>query len=77
MPPLEKPEQLAEALQISIAELRWLAYHRDAATKVHYYRFTIPKRSGGLRAIWAPFPKLKKAQRWILQNVVERLLVHG
>jgi RNA-directed DNA polymerase len=77
LPPLDKPEQLAEALQISVAELRWLAYHRDVSTKVHYYRFMIPKRSGGLRSIWAPFPKLKKAQRWILGNIVERLLVHG
>jgi hypothetical protein len=77
LPPLDSPQQLAEALGLSVAQLRWLAYHRDAATRVHYYRFTIPKRDGSDRAIWAPLPKLKAAQRWILHNIIERLLVHG
>ena len=58
-------------------QLRWLAYHRDAATRIHYRRFTIPKRDGTERAIWAPLPKLKAAQRWILRNIVEKLPVHG
>jgi hypothetical protein len=77
LPPLDTPAQLAEALGLTVAELRRLAYHRDAATMVHYRRFTIPKRDGSSRAIWAPLPKLKEAQRWILRNIVERLLVHG
>ena len=77
LPPLDTPQQLAEALGLTIPQLRWLAYHRDAAAMVHYRRFVIPKRSGGERAIWAPLPKLKAAQRWILHNVVERLPVHG
>lgn len=77
LPPLDTPQQLAEALGLTIPQLRWLAYHRDAATSIHYRRFTIPKRSGGQRAIWAPLPKLKAAQRWILHNIIERLLVHG
>ncbi len=77
LPPLDSPKQLAEALGLTVAELRWLAYHRDAATTLHYRRFTIPKRDGSTRAIWAPMPKLKDAQRWILRNIVEKLLVHG
>lgn len=77
LPALDNPQQLAEALELSISELRWMAYHREAATKLHYVRFTIPKRNGKERAIWAPLPKLKKAQRWILRNIVEKLLVHG
>jgi len=77
LPPLDKPEKLAEALGLSIPELRFLAFHRDAAESVHYRRFTIPKRDGSERAIWAPMPKLKAAQRWILEHVVERLPVHG
>src|SRR4051812_16076224 len=32
LPPLDSARQLAEALGLSIAELRRLAYHRDAAT---------------------------------------------
>ncbi|MFW5738749.1 MAG: reverse transcriptase family protein [Myxococcota bacterium] len=77
LPPMDKPQQLAEALGVTIPELRWLAYHRDAATSLHYRRFTIPKRDGSERAIWAPMPKLKSAQRWILRNVLEPLPVHG
>lgn len=77
LPPLDSPRQLAEALGLSLPELRWLAFHRDAATRIHYRRFTIPKRDGSERAIWAPMPKLKNAQHWILRNIAEKLLVHG
>lgn len=77
LPPIDRPEKLAEALGLTIPELRWLAFHRDVAESLHYRRFTIPKRDGSERAIWAPLPKLKAAQRWILEHVVERLPVHG
>src|SRR5207237_6208312 len=77
LPSLDSPQQLAEALGLSISQLRWLAYHREAATMIHYRRFTIPKRNGKERPIWAPLPKLKAAQQWIRLNIVEKLLVHG
>ena len=77
LPRLDSPDDLARELGITIGQLRWLAYHRDAAKHIHYRRFTIPKRDGSERAIWAPLPRLKAAQRWILRNVVERLPVHG
>jgi retron-type reverse transcriptase len=77
LPPLDTPQQLAEALGLTIGELRFLAFHREAATRLHYYRFTIPKRGGGERPIWAPMKKLKQAQRWILRHIVERLPVHS
>lgn len=77
LPRIDKPQQLAELLDLSISELRWFTYHREAATRIHYVRFTIPKRDGTERPIWAPLPKLKEAQRWILTNIVERLPVHG
>jgi len=77
LPKLDKPKDLADALEISIADLRWLSYHRDAATSLHYRRFTIPKSDGSERAIWAPMPRLLAVQRWILRNVVEKLPVHG
>jgi retron-type reverse transcriptase len=77
LPPLGSARQLAEALGLTVAEVRRLAYHRDAAAVLNYRRFTVPKRDGSSRAIWAPMPKLKKAQRWILHNIVEKLLVHG
>jgi len=37
----------------------------------------VPKRDGSLRLISAPKPLLKQAQRWIAQNITERLPVHG
>jgi hypothetical protein len=77
LPPLDTPQQLAEAMGLSMVELRWLAYHRDAARSIHYRRFVIPKRGGGERAIWAPLPKLKAAQHWVLRNIAEKLPVHG
>jgi hypothetical protein len=77
LPPLDSAGQLAEALGLSVAELRWMTYHRDVASTIHYRRFTIPKRDGSDRAIWAPMPRLKQAQRWVLRNIVEKLLVHG
>ncbi len=77
LPNITRVKQLAEALELSVSELRWLCYHREAATSSHYIRFEIPKRSGGQRAIWAPMPKLKKVQRWILREILDRLLVHG
>ncbi len=77
LPTLDKPAQLAQALNLSVQNLRWMTYHRDAARMIHYQRFTIPKRSGGERAIWAPSPMLKQAQRWVLREIVERLPVHG
>ncbi len=77
LPALDSPKQLAEALGLTIPQLRWLAYHREVATSLHYHRFTIPKRDGSERAIWAPLPTLKAAQRWILHNIVENLVVHG
>ena len=77
LPPLEKPSQLADALGITIPQLRHLTYHRECAEMIHYRRFTIPKRNGEPRPIWAPLPRLKIAQRWILRSIVERLLIHG
>lgn len=77
LPPLDTAEQLAEALGVSVPQLRWLAYHRDVAASIHYRRFTIPKRDGSARAIWAPLPRLKQVQRWILYHIVERLPIHG
>lgn len=77
LPPLDTPQQLAKALGLTISQLRWLCYHREAATRVHYRRFVIAKRDGSPRPIWAPLPMLKAAQRWVLQHIVARLPVHG
>lgn len=77
LPVITKVAQLCEVLNLSVSELRWLCYQREVASKTHYTRFEIPKRSGGMRAIWAPLPQLKQAQHWILREILERLVVHG
>jgi retron-type reverse transcriptase len=75
LPVLNTPADVANALGVSIQQLRWLAYHSDAATRTHYVKFQIPKRSGGMRTLAAPHKKLKALQHWILANVVGKLPV--
>jgi RNA-directed DNA polymerase len=70
-------EGLASALGLSVARLRWLAYHREVDTGTHYRRWRIPKRDGSLRLISAPKPQLKQAQRWISREITEHLPVHS
>jgi retron-type reverse transcriptase len=73
LPALSTPSDLAIALGISIPRLRWLAFHRDVATRVHYVRFTVPKKSGGQRVLSAPHRSLGRAQRWIFEQIVSKL----
>lgn len=75
LPSLSKPDQVAAALSIPLLRLRWLAFHSEASTVSHYVRFTIPKKSGGVREIWAPQPKLAAAQAWILENILSKVPV--
>ncbi|MGH1342071.1 MAG: reverse transcriptase family protein [Nannocystales bacterium] len=77
LPKLPDAQALAKALELSVQQLRWLAFHREVDTGTHYQRWHVPKRDGSLRLISAPKPLLKKAQRWIAQNITERLPVHG
>jgi retron-type reverse transcriptase len=73
---LASPADVAKALSISISRLRWLAFHSDAAETIHYVRFTVPKKSGGVRELSAPHRDLAAAQRWIFQNIIQRLPTH-
>ncbi len=66
---------MAKALDISVSQLRWLAFHTDAATRIHYVHFTVPKRSGGVRRLSAPHRKLSAAQQWVLHEVLNKLPV--
>ena len=76
LPVLSSPADLAKAMDISISQLRWLAFHSDAPTRVHYVSFDIPKKSGGTRRLSAPHQQLAAAQRWILTNILNLLPVH-
>jgi RNA-directed DNA polymerase len=76
LPPIETAEALSQAMGISLAELRFLSYNRNIFRIHHYQRFTLPKKSGGERAISAPMPRLKRAQYWVLANILEKIPLH-
>jgi retron-type reverse transcriptase len=76
LPILSSPVDIATALNLTIPRLRWLAFHSEAATRSHYVRFTIPKRSGGHRHLFAPHKELAAAQEWILRNVLDKVPTH-
>ncbi len=75
LPVLHAPADVAKALGLTIKQLRWLGFHTEVATRTHYVKFQVPKKSGGTRTLAAPHKKLKTAQHWILENVVNKLPV--
>ncbi len=75
LPVLSSPADIARALDLTIPQLRWLAFHAEAAERTHYVHFDVPKRSGGTRHLAAPHARLAAAQRWILTHILERLPV--
>lgn len=77
LPAWETAAELAAAMDIPIATLRWMTFHREVDTGTHYHSWLVPKRSGGQRTITAPLPQLKELQRWALRNYFEKLAVHG
>ncbi len=77
LPLLSTPADVAAALTLTIPQLRWLAFHTEVATRVHYTSFSVPKKSGGTRTLSAPHRKLALAQRWILANIVGKLPVEA
>jgi RNA-directed DNA polymerase len=76
LPRLGNASELAGAMGISVSELRFLAFSRGASKVTHYVQFTIPKRSGGERLISAPMARLKRAQHWILEQMLEGQRLH-
>lgn len=73
LPRLSTPADVARLLDLSVPELRWLAFFSEATERPHYVPFEVPKRSGGTRQLAAPHRKLKAAQRAILKQILERL----
>jgi RNA-directed DNA polymerase len=68
--------ELATAMGIDLKELRFLAFNRKVSTVSHYRKFYMPKKSGGQRMISAPMPRLKKVQYWILENLLNKVVLH-
>jgi retron-type reverse transcriptase len=73
LPVLSTPADLAGALKVSLSRLRWLAFHADVATRIHYVTFTVPKKSGGTRTLSAPHRTLDAAQRWVHDHILRHL----
>lgn len=76
LPVLNTAAEIAAAMGITVNELRFLAFDRKTSTVSHYVRFQIPKKTGGVRQISAPMPRLKALQHWILQHVLELVATH-
>ncbi len=77
LPALETPLDLAQAMGIALAELKFLSFHREVAHTTHYRRFALPKKTGGVRTISAPMPRLKRAQYWVLDNLLAKVPCHA
>lgn len=73
LPSLGDAAEIAAALGITVNELRFLAFDRKTSTVTHYIRFQIPKKTGGVRQISAPMPRLKAVQHWLLQHILEKV----
>lgn len=76
LPALHTAQDLAQAMGLSLPELRFLAFDRRVSRISHYRRFAMPKKTGGERIISAPMPRLKRSQYWVLDNVLARAPVH-
>ncbi|MDJ0680158.1 MAG: reverse transcriptase domain-containing protein [Xenococcaceae cyanobacterium MO_167.B52] len=76
LPILGNALDIATAMDITVPELRFLAFNRKTSTVSHYIRFKIPKKTGGERLISAPMPRLKRSQYWILEHILNKMPVH-
>jgi hypothetical protein len=76
LPVLSTPADVADALKVTVPRLRWLAYHSEATEILHYIRFTVPKKSGGVRELCAPHEDMAAAQEWVLRNILDKVPLH-
>ncbi|MES2730441.1 MAG: reverse transcriptase domain-containing protein [Bacteroidota bacterium] len=76
LPVLTDAASIAQAMQISVGELRFLTFSREVSKISHYRRFYLPKKTGGQRLISAPMPRLKEAQHWVLAHILALVTVH-
>jgi RNA-directed DNA polymerase len=82
IPAIESVGALAEWLGITAAELRWfadlknLAYKKNQPRLRHYHDRVLAKKSGSIRLIEAPKPRLKQMQRKILTEILETIPCH-
>ena len=75
LPVLATPKDLAAALGIAVPALRWLTFHHESPERTHYVYFEIPKRSGGMRLLASPKRHIRRAQGWVLEQILKKLEV--
>jgi hypothetical protein len=82
VPEVTTPGALADWLGIEPGELDWFAdlkglgYKRNQPLLHHYHYRVLAKRSGGVRLIESPKPRLKELQRRILADILDRVPPH-
>ena len=82
IPPIESVGALADWLLLEYGELDWFADlkglgYTDHRPRLRHYHYRIlSKRSGGLRLIEIPKRRLKKLQRQILSEILDRIPPH-
>ncbi len=82
IPSITNAGELAEWLLLTIGELEWFAdlkglgYKRETPRLRHYCYHIASKRSGAIRLIEAPKPRLKKLQQRILAGILEKIPFH-
>jgi len=72
LPNIRDRGELAGLLGLRSGVLGWLAFSEETPEPRHYVAFAIPKRSGGYRILYAPKPRLKQVQRWILEQILSK-----
>lgn len=87
IPQIETVGKLAEWLEVSVSELEWFADLRRLGARLgqgryespfsHYHYRILAKKSGNIRLIESPKPRLKKLQRKILAELLEKIPAHA
>ncbi|REC61267.1 RNA-directed DNA polymerase [Chryseobacterium pennae] len=75
LPVFENILDFSQKSGYSLSVIKYLAFHRRVSKKSHYHVFEISKKSGGKRKISAPKSQLKGFQQWILDNILNKILV--
>jgi len=81
IPAIVSVGEVAGWLRLDLPDLEWLADLRGlngkGSTRLdHYHRTATIKRSGAIRLIEAPKPRLKEIQRRILTEILDRIPLH-
>ena len=72
LPPILDLSYLAQFVDLDVGFLS----KAIAAPHKFYRSYELPKRSGGMRLIDAPIPRLLTCQKWILRNLLETVPLH-